>query len=59
MTRRKIKPGAIGSDVDLDIEEVYLPDGRRLTEQLAEDMAQRALAPRRWNGGTARPNGIP
>ncbi len=44
MTRRKIKPGAIGTDVDLDTEEVYLPDGRRLTEQLAEEIAQRALA---------------
>lgn len=44
MTRRKINPGAIGTDVDLDTEEVYLPDGRRLTEQLAEEIAQRALA---------------
>ena len=44
MTRRKIKPGAIGSDVDLDVEAVYLADGRRLTEQVAEEMAQRALA---------------
>jgi hypothetical protein len=44
MTRRKIKPGAIGSDVDLDTEEIYLADGHRLTEQLAEGMAQRALA---------------
>jgi hypothetical protein len=43
MTRRKIKPGAIGNDVDLDIEKVYLADGRRLTEELAEEMAQRAL----------------
>jgi hypothetical protein len=34
MTRRKIKPGAIGTDVDLDTEEVYLADGRRLTEQV-------------------------
>jgi hypothetical protein len=44
MTRRKIKPGAIGSDVDLDTEEVYLADGRRLTERSAEELAQRALA---------------
>lgn len=44
MTRRKIKPGAIGADVDLDTEEVYVADGRRLTEELAEEMAQRALA---------------
>ena len=40
MTRRKIKPGAIGTDVDLDAEEVYLGDGRRLTEQVAEEMAE-------------------
>jgi hypothetical protein len=44
MTRRKIKPGAIGTDVDLDTEEVYLADGRRLTEQVAEELAQRSLA---------------
>jgi hypothetical protein len=44
MTKRKIKPGAIGPDVDLDTEEVYLVDGRRLTEQIAEELAQRALA---------------
>jgi hypothetical protein len=44
MTRRKIKPGAIGADVDLDTEEIYLADGQRLTEQVAEELAQRALA---------------
>jgi hypothetical protein len=44
MTRRKIKTGAIGTDVDLDAEEVYLADGRRLTNQVAEELAQRALA---------------
>jgi len=44
MTRRKIKPGAIGTDLDLDTEEVYLADGRRLTEKVAEDLGQRALA---------------
>ena len=44
MTRRKIKAGAIGADVDLDTEEVYLADGRRLTEHEAEALAQRALA---------------
>ena len=35
MTRREIKPGAIGTDVDLGAEEIYLADGRRLTEQVA------------------------
>ena len=44
MTRRKIKAGAIGTDVDLDTEEVYLVDCRRLTEHEAEALAQRALA---------------
>jgi hypothetical protein len=44
MTRRKIKPGAIGTDVDLNAEEVSLADGRRLTEKVAEELAQRALA---------------
>jgi hypothetical protein len=44
MTKRKIKPGSIGPDVDLDKEEIYLADGRRLTEQVAEEIAERALA---------------
>jgi hypothetical protein len=38
------EPGTIGADVDLDTEEVYLADGRRLTEQIAEELAHRALA---------------
>jgi predicted HicB family RNase H-like nuclease len=44
MTHRKIKLGSIGTDVDLDAEEVYLADGRRLTGQVAEEIAERALA---------------
>ena len=44
MTKRKINPGPIGPDADLESEEVRLADGRRLTEQLAEDIAERALA---------------
>lgn len=44
MTRRKIKPGAIETDVDLDAEEIYLADGRRLNEQVAKELAERALA---------------
>lgn len=44
MTRRKIKPGAIETDVDLDAEEIYLADGRRLSEQVAKELAERALA---------------
>jgi len=44
MTRRKIKPGPIGPDVDLETEEIYLADGRRLTERLAEEIGERAMA---------------
>jgi len=44
MTKRKIKPGPVGPDVDLDREEIYLADGRRLTDELAEELAERALA---------------
>jgi hypothetical protein len=58
MTRRKIRPGAIGTGVDLDTEVVYLADGRRLTEQIAQELAQRALARHRGRpsvtGGSAR-----
>lgn len=43
MTRRKIKPGPIGPDVDLEKEAVYLPDGRRLTDAFAYELAERAL----------------
>ena len=44
MTKRKIKPGSIGADVDLNTEEIRLADGRRLTDVLAEHIAERALA---------------
>jgi predicted DNA-binding protein len=44
MTRRKIKPGPVGPDVDLQKDEVYLANGRRLTEEVAEELAERALA---------------
>ena len=37
----------IGPDIDLDEEEVFLPDGRRLTEELAAEIAEDALARRR------------
>jgi hypothetical protein len=33
----------IGPDVDLDAEEVYLPDGTRLTEARATEIAERAM----------------
>jgi hypothetical protein len=40
---RKVQVGPIGPDVDLDEEEIYLADGHRLTEQLAREIAERAL----------------
>lgn len=33
----------IGPDIDLDAEEVYTQDGERLTEALAEEMAEHAV----------------
>ena len=47
MTKRHIEPGPIEADVDLDEEEIYVADGRRLTQQLADEVAERALARRR------------
>ena len=48
MTRRKrIRPAEIGSDVDLDEEDIFLPDGSRLTNERAEVLAERAIARRR------------
>jgi hypothetical protein len=44
MRSRKITPGAIGTDVDLDTEEVLLANRQRLTAKIAEDLAERALA---------------
>ncbi len=41
---RRVQPGPIGPDVDLEREDIRLPDDRRLTEQLAAEIAQRALA---------------
>ncbi|MGH9056685.1 MAG: hypothetical protein ACRDYY_12620 [Acidimicrobiales bacterium] len=42
--RRKITVGDIGPDVDLDIEDIRLADGTRLTDELAEHIAQDAVA---------------
>lgn len=42
MTKRKIKPGTIGPDVDLETEDIRLADGRRLTDGLVEEIAERA-----------------
>jgi hypothetical protein len=55
---KKIEVGAIGPDVDLDTEEMPAADGRRLTEDLAAEIAERALARHRGrpsvSGGSAR-----
>jgi hypothetical protein len=48
--RRKIEPGPIGPDVDLDTEEFYTADGRRLTNGLADEIAGRALERLRARG---------
>lgn len=42
-TEKKVEPGAIGEDVDLDTEDIRLADGTRLTEQLAEELATETL----------------
>jgi hypothetical protein len=43
-SRRKVARPPIGPDVDLDTEEVILPNGQRLTNELADTMAAEALA---------------
>jgi hypothetical protein len=43
MSRRKITP-PVGPDVDLDVEDIRLPDGTQLTETTATELAERALA---------------
>jgi hypothetical protein len=48
---RQFHPGPIGPDIDLDVEEVYLADGTRLTEAKAEELAEWALAQRRARRG--------
>jgi hypothetical protein len=40
----RVDPGSTIEDVDLDQDEVRLPDGRRLTEPLAADLAEQTLA---------------
>ena len=47
MTRRKITPGPVGADIDLEQEDIRLPDGSRLTDERAAEIAGRALARRR------------
>ena len=47
---RRIKPGPIGPDVDLDTEEVFLADGRGLTNEVADEIANWALERHRRHG---------
>ncbi len=57
MSTRRINPGQIGADVDLSKEEIRLKEGRRLTEKVADQIAERALARRRGRpsiSGTGR-----
>ena len=46
-SRKKITPGPVGADVDLEHDDVRLPDGSRLTDKRAAALAQRTLARRR------------
>lgn len=39
-----VRPGDTIEDVDLDAEEVWLRDGRRLTPELAEQLAREGVA---------------
>lgn len=41
--RKKVTLPPVGPDIDLDEEEVYLPDGTRLTEAKAAEMAEEAM----------------
>jgi hypothetical protein len=50
MTKR-IQIGPIGSDIDLDDEEVYLPNGERLTEARAEELAEELVTEYRRSAG--------
>lgn len=34
----------VGPDIDLDVEEIFEPDGTALTEQRAQDIAEETLA---------------
>jgi hypothetical protein len=47
LARKRFDParlGEIGPDIDLDKEEVRTADGRRLTEELARQIAEEAIA---------------
>lgn len=42
-TRKKITLPPVAPDVDLDVEEVHLPDGTRLTEAKAAELAEESM----------------
>jgi hypothetical protein len=52
--------GPIGRDIDLDEEEVYAADGQRLTEEVAQQIAEEAIARHRGRPSvTGRPERTP
>lgn len=44
MARQRFPKSQVGPDIDLDVEEVYLDDGTRLTEARATEIAERAMS---------------
>lgn len=48
--KRTVKLGAVGPDIDLDKEEVYLKGGTRLTEAEAKAFSERVLTQARRRG---------
>lgn len=44
MARRRFTQSQVGPDIDLDVEEVYLEDGTRLTEARAAEIAETAMS---------------
>ena len=48
---KKVKVGPIGTDIDLDKEEVYLANGERLTEARAEQLVAELQAEHRRSAG--------
>ncbi|MHB8328460.1 MAG: hypothetical protein ACYDD6_02325 [Acidimicrobiales bacterium] len=63
MAHKRFDPaqlGRIGPDIDLDEEEVYTADGRRLTKDLAQQIAEEAIALHRGRPSvTGRPERTP
>jgi hypothetical protein len=49
LSRYRVRPDSPVSDIDLDVEEFVLPGGRRLTEEVAEQIADDVVARRHPN----------